>query len=438
MRRVAVIGAGISGLSVAYYLGKDYQIDIYERSGNAGGLARSFKIEDTYLEIYFHHFFKSDKALLKLIDDLGIKEEVMFRKSSIGIYYKEGIMPFSTSKDLLLFKRLSLLSKLTFGLHILFLRNKNRWRNLENYTVKEWMQKYFGKVIYKQIWEPLLYAKFGEYASEIPMSWLWGRIHPRAASRKGDQESLGYIKGGFSMLFERLIEKIKMNNGNIFFNNEVKEIETIGDKVSIYTKNQVKHYDLVVMAVDTAEIIKIIKDLSDKKADKLKEIEYFSVICLVLKLKRSLGKRYWLNNAEKEIPISGIIEHTNFVPPEYYNGYHIAYVFRYLSPNDRLFSLSKSEICSLFCESVRRIYPNFNSNDIADYYCYKSLRATPVYKGKYSNLRPSFEILPEKLYMINTSQIYPYDRNINNGILLANELVNKLGRNGIQNHLTRE
>ena len=161
------------------------------------------------------------------------------------------------------------------------------------------------------------------------------------------------------------------------------------------------------------------------------QAEYFSVICLVLKLKRSLGKRYWLNNAEKEIPISGIIEHTNFVPPEYYNGYHIVYVFRYLSSNDRLFSLSKSEVYDLFCESVRRIYPNFNSNDIANYYCYKSPRATPVYKGRYSNLRPSFEILPEKLYMMNTSQIYPSDRNLNNAVLLAKRLVNVFRKNSI-------
>lgn len=431
MKKIAVIGAGISGLSVAYYLGKDCQIDIYERSGQTGGLARSFKIEDTYLEIYFHHFFKSDKALLNLIDDLGIKEEVMFRKSSIGIYYKEGIMPFSTFTDLLSFKKLSLLSKIIFGLHIFFLRNKKRWENLEDHTVKEWMQRQYGEAIYKQVWEPLLYAKFGGYASEIPMSWLWGRIHPRAASREGAQESLGYIKGGLSVLFDRLIERIKANNANILFNREVKEIQTSSNKVSIHTNNEVKHYDLVVMAIDTVDVIKTIKNLNAKKVDKLKEIEYFGVICLVLKLKCSLGKIYWLNNAEKDIPISGIIEHTNFVPPEYYNGCHIVYVFRYLSPNTSLFSLSKSEVSDLFCDSVRSIYPDFSSDDIVDYYCYKSLRATPVYKGRYSNLRPSFEILPEKLYMLNTSQIYPGDRNINNGVLLAKSLSSIISKNSI-------
>jgi protoporphyrinogen oxidase len=431
VKRIAIIGAGISGLTTAYYLGGSHKIDIYEKTGRLGGLAKSFKVEDTYLEIYFHHFFKSDKALIELLEDLGLAEQVIYKKTNIGIYYKEGIKPFSTFKDLLLFRRLSFLSKIIFGLHILFLRYSNKWSTLENYTVQEWMQRYYGKKIYNQVWEPLLYAKFGEYASEISMSWLWGRIHPRAASREGDQESLGYLKGGFAILFDSLLERITSNNGTIFFNSEIKEVRLSADEVLIHTNKEVKNYDLVIMAIDSMEIFKLIKDLSDKKIEKLKEIEYFGVICLVLKLKHSLGKIYWLNNAEKEIPISGIIEHTNFIPSEYYNGYHIAYIFRYLSTNDRLFSLSKTEIYDLFCECVKRIYPHFNSNDIADFYYYKSSRATPVYRGRYSDLRPSFEIIPEKLYMINTSQIYPYDRNINNGVQLAKSLVNILRKKSI-------
>jgi hypothetical protein len=95
-----------------------------------------------------------------------------------------------------------------------------------------------------------------------------------------------------------------------------------------------------------------------------------------------------------------------------------------------LFSLSKAEVCDIFCESVKRIYPHFNSNDVVGYY-YKSLKATPVYKGRYSNLRPPFEVLSKKIYMINTSQIYPGDRNINNGVLLANELVNMFREDSI-------
>jgi protoporphyrinogen oxidase len=130
VKRIAIIGAGISGLTTAYYLGGSHKIDIYEKTGRLGGLAKSFKVEDTYLEIYFHHFFKSDKALIELLEDLGLAEQVIYKKTNIGIYYKEGIKPFSTFKDLLLFRRLSFLSKIIFGLHILFLRYSNKWSTL--------------------------------------------------------------------------------------------------------------------------------------------------------------------------------------------------------------------------------------------------------------------------------------------------------------------
>lgn len=38
-KKIAVLGAGISGLSVAYYLkGKGFTVNVYEKSGRAGGL----------------------------------------------------------------------------------------------------------------------------------------------------------------------------------------------------------------------------------------------------------------------------------------------------------------------------------------------------------------------------------------------------------------
>lgn len=50
MKRIAVIGAGFSGLSAACYLSKDgYEVDVYEKNESTGGRARQFLTPQGYL-----------------------------------------------------------------------------------------------------------------------------------------------------------------------------------------------------------------------------------------------------------------------------------------------------------------------------------------------------------------------------------------------------
>ena len=67
--RVAIIGAGIGGLTAAYDLVKGgHEITIYEREGQPGGLAGGFQEErwDWSLEKYYHHWFRTDKQMHNL------------------------------------------------------------------------------------------------------------------------------------------------------------------------------------------------------------------------------------------------------------------------------------------------------------------------------------------------------------------------------------
>ena len=70
MKKIAIVGAGISGFSFAYYLGKGFKIDVYEKFANVGGLAQCLNQEDTNLEVFFHHFSKADSDLINIINNL--------------------------------------------------------------------------------------------------------------------------------------------------------------------------------------------------------------------------------------------------------------------------------------------------------------------------------------------------------------------------------
>ena len=45
MKRIAIIGSGISGLYAAYLLNKDYDLTIYEKENYLGGHTRTLSIE---------------------------------------------------------------------------------------------------------------------------------------------------------------------------------------------------------------------------------------------------------------------------------------------------------------------------------------------------------------------------------------------------------
>ena len=54
MKKIIVIGGGISGLSVAWKLSeKSYNVDVIESDKSIGGLAKSIKIENYYNVIVF-------------------------------------------------------------------------------------------------------------------------------------------------------------------------------------------------------------------------------------------------------------------------------------------------------------------------------------------------------------------------------------------------
>ena len=46
MKKIAIIGSGISGLASAYLLKEKYQVTLYEKNNYHGGHARTLKVED--------------------------------------------------------------------------------------------------------------------------------------------------------------------------------------------------------------------------------------------------------------------------------------------------------------------------------------------------------------------------------------------------------
>lgn len=430
--KVGIIGGGITGLTAAYYLSKkNVDVTLIEKSENLGGLASSFKFQNFFLDKYYHHIFKCDNDIINLIEELGLKENLTWKETKMGFFVNGKIYLFGTPLELLKFFPLGILDRLKFGFTILYLQNLNSWNSLDKKTAEEFLKKFSGKRTYEIIWKPLLRIKFGNCAEKISAAWVWGRIKSRAKSRGKTlmKEELGYLKGGFQTLINELEKKIKRNKGKIIKEKKISKVEKVdNEKIIIFSENnEEQEFDKVIFTAANPEFLNLVSKIPKEYSKKLEKINYQSVVCATFLLKKSLSEIYWLNISDEDIPFGGVIEHTNFIPKEEYGNFSVVYLFNYIQKEkDEIYNLSDKKLIKIYKKGLKEIFPNFHDNLIENCFIHKDDFATPVYVKNYSKIKPEFETPIKNLFLANTSQIYPFDRTMNNSVKLGKEIAEKI------------
>ena len=165
MGKVAIIGCGISGMTLAKRLRKaGFEAELFEKESAPGGIARGFKADGwkDSVEFFYHHWFQKDTDLLDLITELGLRDHVKYRKPVTVMYHKGRFYPFDSIPAALAYPGLGYgIHKIRFGLAGVYLRLTKNWQELEKVTARDWMTKYAGEFAYKTMWEPMMIGKFG-------------------------------------------------------------------------------------------------------------------------------------------------------------------------------------------------------------------------------------------------------------------------------------
>jgi len=417
---IAIIGAGPAGLAAAYDLTRArHQVTVFEGAPQVGGLAAGFKAPywAWALEKYYHHWFASDKAILGLIRELGWSDQVLFPRPYTVAYVNGKFEPLDSPFQALKFflNHFSLWDTFRFGVATAYLRFTPWWQPLEKVTAAAWSRRWYGQRVYETLWRPLLVGKFGEENLDVVnMAWLWARLHARTTR-------LGTFVGGFQAFLDKLAGVVQQQGGEIRLNSMVTGIKMSevgsrrGEAWKIECRDQCfDGFDVVISTSSPALMAQLAPDLPAEYSEKLRALKSMGAVVMVLSLDRQLTKYYW-HNLPKEagFPFLALVEHTNYMKPEYYGGDHIVYCGDYLDPGHAYFKLSKEELLEQFLPALKRFNPDFDRRWVKETWLWKTTYAQPVPPVNHSRNVPPLRTPVPGLYFASMSQVYPWDRGTN-------------------------
>jgi len=423
MTRTAVLGAGALGLTVAYRLAKlGDEVTVLEREPLPGGLAAGFEIEPgMWLDRFYHHLFASDRHAIGLITELGLGDALTWRRP-LTVTLRDGVpRQLDSPMSLLRFSPLPLVDRTRMGAWLAYLRLLGDPDRFEGATAAEWIRDRMGPRAYEVVWGPLLRGKFGALAEDIAMPWFWARVHDRTAQ-------LGYLRGGFQRLYDRLAEGISEAGGVVRLGTEVREIRSnpSGGMLVETSGGAPMSVDRVVSTLAVRLTCRLAPELPADYRARHEWGSAYGAHCLVLALDRPLTASYWMNVNDPGFPFMALVEHTNYMEVGDYGGRHLVYLGNYRPMDDPLFGTSTDEIVAQFSPHLARINPAFRPEWLTGAWSFAAPFAQPIVTTDYREHIPPFETPVPGLWVASMFQVYPHDRGQNYSIELANRLVARL------------
>ena len=404
-----------------------HEVTLFESAPELGGLASAWTLGDVVWDKHYHVILTSDSYLRRVLDELGLDEEINWVETRTGCYAAGELYSVSNPIEFLRFPPLRLVDKARLAWTILYGSRLRDWRALEQIPVEEWLVRHSGRRTFETFWKPLLRAKLGDNYRLASAAFIWAIIQRLfSARRSGIQERFGYVEGGYARILERFGDHLERTGVDIRLGARVERIGHDGSAVLVTSDGESDRFDRVVATPASPIAAQLIDGLEEEERRRMEGITYQGIVCASLLLSHPLADFYVTNITDDWVPFTGVIEMTSLVDRRVFDGNSLVYLPRYTTQDDEFWTRSDEEVRESFVAALERMYPGFDRSSVLAFRVSRVRYVLPVSTLGYSAGVPTPDTSVPGVYAINSAQILQGTLNVNETIQLAERAMDVL------------
>ncbi len=399
-----------------------HRVTLLEAGPSLGGLASAWKLGEVTWDKFYHVILLSDTTLRKLLEELDLDTDLRWVETKTGFYTSGKLFSMSNVIEFLKFPPLSLIDKLRLGATIFYASKVKDWKGLEEKYVADWLQRLSGKNTFEKIWLPLLRAKLGDNYRHTSAAFIWTTIQRMYAARRTGlkKEMFGYVEGGYARILHTFTEHLLAQGVQVETGFRVRKIRIAREGSLVVENQQGEHleFDEVIVTTPSGVAADICPELSATEKEKHRQVEYLGVICASLLLKKKISP-FYVTNITDQTPFTGVIEMTNIVDPDQFDGHSLVYLPKYVKNTDPVFQWSDEKIKTHFWKSLQAMYPNLSGEDLMAIQVARAPQVFALSTINYSRKLPPVCTSLPGLYILNSAHIVNGTLNVNETLQLA-------------------
>ncbi len=447
-KKIVVLGAGLAGLSAAFFLSKKgFDVTVLEKENFVGGLAATIKKKGYLLDFGPHPFYTEKKPVLDLFKRIVGKNNIHTFERDCLLFFDNRYLNYPLTLKNALFQ-MGLKTTILAPVSYIKTRISRAFSKKHKSSFEEWARSSFGDYLFEIFFKPYTEKFWGLKCSQLDASWADARVskvsfirtiisllHKPAkveSSLERDTLPIYYPKKGIGKLADNLAKEIKKHGSRVLLKQEISAILEKTSGFEIVSNGKKFFADNIVSTIPLFDFVPL---LSTKKPEEI-------TAALGQLKKRALLIGYFSTKKQDILKSSYIY----FVGRPYHRITEIGKFSKHLCPKgknmlsfeiscfegDVYWNMPEKKLSRL-CLSALEKDGFLEEKDIENFFLLKARAAYPVYAVNYKkNLDPVLSFLKSipGVYFLGRQGEYNYkdmDEVILNGKRIAEEIEKSIG-----------